>query len=190
MDNRQVQFFEMRKSDYKRAKTLYQKTFPRYERIPLSILFLFFKKKENVAFFNIFDQTNWLGFIYLWIGENLIYLQYLAIDEMFRSKGFGGMAIEKIKEKYPGRRIFLGIEEVAEGVDNFEQRQKRKKFYMRHGFLSSGYKREQKSVSMELLVYGGPLELKDLVGLGRECVGWIFGFFLNWYLKNNILKTE
>jgi len=190
--NSQIYFVEVGKPDYKKAKELYRKAFPKHERVPLVILSWFFRKRTNkrAAFYSIYYKNSWAGFIYLWVGDDLVYVHYLAIDETLRSKGYGGMALEEIKERYANQRIVLGIEEVDKEVANFEQRRKRRDFYKRHGFVSSGYRRTQKSVSMELLVHGGTFQPSDLLKLITECMGKCKGYFLGRMLENSISKKE
>ena len=111
----------------------------------------------------MYDGELWIGFNYLIFYKDFIFLQYLAIDSAVRSKGYGGKVIEKIKEIYPEYRIGLGIEELNKEADNYMLRAKRKNFYLKNGFIDSGYCIKQKPVPFELLFFGKHFEIEEVL---------------------------
>lgn len=123
--------------DSEKVRDLIYESFPEVERFPMSLLF--HKTKLNaVDFFAIYDKDTFVGFTYLITRKTLTYVQYLAIDGNFRSKGYGSLILSQIKERYPKNQIILNIEAVDESAINYEQRVIRKKFYIRNGYESSG----------------------------------------------------
>lgn len=181
----EIQLLETENSeDYKKLKALYQQSFPLYERLPLALW-----KKIETKFYSIYDHEEWIGFIMLLSNKELVYISYFAIDPKFQSKGYGGKVLEKIKSEYDGKRIFLAAEKAIEGTKNFEQRCKRNAFYERQGFVFSGYGMNMKSASMNLLIYGGNFEPRDLIDFIQECVGGSIGKLLQWQVKKFLKES-
>ena len=67
--------------------------------------------------------------------NKLSYVFYLAIDKSMRGKGFGSAVLHALKEKYVGQNVFLAIERIEESAPNYDERVKRKHFYMNNGFV-------------------------------------------------------
>ena len=176
-------------AEYKKVKALYISAFPVYERYPLFIL-NWWSKSKNAKFYNIYDGELWIGFNYLMMDNNILMLQYLAIDANIRSKGYGGKIIEKIKNMYSDKVIILGIEIPDEKSKNNEDRIKRKKFYLNNGFIESGYYIKQKPVPFELLIYGNYFSIDKLYKLYETLFGKIVWKIFYQLIKNIIIKNN
>jgi GNAT superfamily N-acetyltransferase len=182
-----IKFIELKNSDeYKKVKSLYYNAFPVHERTPLFIL-LRKRKLKNVTFYCIYNCQEWIGFIYLIHNKNLLLIQYFAIKENFRSKGYGEEVISKIKKMYNWYRIILGIEKNDSKSKNNEQRIKRKKFYQKCGFRESGYFVKQ-HIPMELLIFGETVTPEEVFELFQKYVGNILGFLLKNIIMKRIIK--
>ncbi|GAB6687529.1 GNAT family N-acetyltransferase [Bacillus cereus] len=120
-----------------KVRDLLYEAFPKVERLPMSLLFHKMKNK-TVDFFAIYDNDTFVGFTYLITRKNLTYVQYLAIDTKFQSKGYGSQILSRIRDRYSNNQIVLNIEADDESAVNYEQRVVRKKFYLRNGYKSSG----------------------------------------------------
>jgi GNAT superfamily N-acetyltransferase len=146
--------------DYDRINILFHAEFTGHGKTALRKL-IQKSKSRNIAFYSVYDDKIWIGFIYLIFKNDLLLIQYFAIDSNNRSKGYGGEVIKKIKEIYSGYRIILGIEKYEEKAKNNEQRIKRKKFYEKHGFKESGYIVKQYGILNEILIYGDTFLLEE-----------------------------
>jgi len=174
--------------DYAKVKRLYRTTFPVYERIPVSILYRN-RNKDCAGFYSIYDEGNWVGLIYLLEGRDMIYIWYLAVNKSNQSKGYGGAVLEKVKHDYPDKAITLAVETLREDAPNFEQRKRRKAFYQRHGFESSGYTTNLKSMSFDLLVFGGEFHPESFKSLTREFGGKFLGDAAAYFKGKMITKN-
>ena len=85
-------------------------------------------KNKYFNFFEIYDGDVAVGFTALWVFENFVFIEHIAIDEDKRGGGYGSKAIELIKEKY-NKPLILEAEAPVT-----EQQIKRIKFYNRLGF--------------------------------------------------------
>ena len=141
------------KTEYNKLKELYQKAFPKDERLPLWILKIKSKRKSEF-FYSIYDEEKFIGLIYLINNDNITYVLYLAIDSNNRGKGYGSIVLDKIKEESGQESVVLCIEEIDSNADNYEQRIKRKKFYEKNGFRETGYKNKEGKRFYEILTYG------------------------------------
>lgn len=132
------------------AKKIYLNSFPQKEQIPYEIL------KNNIVlgkakFSGIFSDSQLVGIIYYTKYENLVYIFYFAIDFTIQSKGYGREAIKTIQRYFSNDKIILLVEEVSDDAENKEQREKRKQFYLRNGFVASGKIMTEGGVRYEML---------------------------------------
>ena len=174
--------------DYKSVKKLFFEAFPIHERYPLFYL-IWKSKSENIKFYCMYDGELWIGFNYLLFYKDLIFVQYIAIDSNIRSKGYGGKVIEKIKEIYPEYRIALGIEQLNKEAKNNELRIRRKNFYLKNGFIDSGYYVKQKPVPFELLFYGKYIEIEEVLETIKVMTGKLLWKIASPYFRKLIKYT-
>ncbi|MCI9409627.1 MAG: GNAT family N-acetyltransferase [Oscillospiraceae bacterium] len=118
--------------DYRNIGRLYRTAFPADERAPMWLLAMK-SGKENVDFWGIYADGKWSGLAYVISEGSASYLFYLALSENMRGRGIGSKALQSILIHYEGQRIFLALEQLDESANNFEERQKRRKFYIRNG---------------------------------------------------------
>ena len=91
------------------------------ERIPTSLLR--YKLRRGKAGFNVlYEDDIWIGLIYATEYKDIVFIQFLAIPESFRSSGYGSKVMEAMEYMQPGKRIVLNIEELDEQAENAPQR--------------------------------------------------------------------
>ena len=144
--------FKNNKQCNKDVKNLYKRAFPKEERAPYWVLKAL-AKKDNAKFYGIYNDEKFVGLVYNVYYKDIVFVFYLAIDETLRGQGYGTEIIDLIKNKYENYRIILNIEEIDEGSDNYKQRIKRKKFYIKNGFYDLNYTIKEAGVTYEMLCY-------------------------------------
>ena len=181
-----IKFSELKRrtSDFEKFKPLYHSAFPAYEQVPVWILFRK-AKSENILFYSVYDNETWIGFVYLIIDGDLLFLQYFAVDDNVRSKGYGGAILSKLKADFSEYRIFFAIEMPDEKAENNEQRIKRKEFYEKHGFREAGYIIEQPNVTFEILLHGDSIVVDDAYKLMKK----LWGKFI-WAIMKKFIKIH
>lgn len=151
-------------------KRLYKEAFPKEEQVPFFLLkYKAMKGKAN--FYGIYDKNEFIGLLYTVCYKDIVFLFYLAIHSKKRGNGYGSVILEKVKHKFKNHRIILNIEEVDENNSNFEQRQKRKKFYIKNGFKDSNIKTKENHVIYEMLYCGGNVTYEEYSELMKNCLG-------------------
>ncbi len=157
----------------RRLKALYTSAFPKYERKPFWMIER--KKKEGVMETLVIEEEGeFAGLAISILFEDVILLDYFAIEPKFRSKGLGGRALQAVRDRYEDRRFLLEIERTDVKCDNVEQRIRRKKFYLRNGLTETGVKVLLFDVPMEILSDGSPYSfgeyqrLYQMIAPGRE----------------------
>ena len=90
-----------------------------------------------------------------------------------------------MKVMHAGKRIVLNIEKLDEQERNFEQRIKRKAFYEKNGFSSSGYFVKEPGEKLEMLIFGGSISKEEIEAMYKNFFGSIIGFLL----RPKIIKT-
>lgn len=139
--------------DYKKISRLYRTAFPADERAPT--WFLAMKSgNDNVDFWGIYADREWVGLAYVISEGSASYLFYLALSESMRGRGIGSRALQSLLIHYEGQRIFLALEQLDEFADNFEERQKRRKFYMRNGFKPLSLTIREATVTYDVMSTG------------------------------------
>lgn len=96
-------------------------------------------KAENFDFLALLDGDSFVGFMVVQTHGDMAYLFFLAIEPSCRAKGYGGRAIETLKAQYPGRKQVVDFEMPDENAANSKQRDRRRAFYLRNGYLETGH---------------------------------------------------
>lgn len=114
-----------------------EEAFPISERMTMDDFFLL-ASETDADVLGIYDAGRPIGFAIVVKNEECGYVNYFAIDQNFRSKGYGGASLKKIFEAYSQIQIILDFEELDADAANIDQRIRRKNFYLRNGFHETG----------------------------------------------------
>ncbi|MCR9186001.1 MAG: GNAT family N-acetyltransferase [Halieaceae bacterium] len=156
---------------------LYKEAFPGAQRIPKFLLRHMLRNGKE-GFIVIYENDDWLGLIYSIEYRDIAFVQFLAISESSRSKGYGSKVMESLRCVNSGKRIVLNIEELDEQAENCQQRVKRRAFYEKNGFTSSGYIVKEPDERHEMLIRGGCISKEEIESMYKEILGRILGFFV------------
>lgn len=149
-----MELIPARKCDYPYLRDLYLKSFPKSEWKPFP--FLRWRAKQDIMDLLILkDGGKNLGLTFTAKYQDLVLVDYFAIDPACRGQGVGSQAIPLWKELYPGKRIFLEIEQLLPSVPNYAQRVSRKHFYLKNGLRETG---------LFVNLFGEPMEVLSLTG--------------------------
>ena len=163
-------------ANYLKVIELYKKAFPGAQRIPTWIL-RYKLRKGKVGFNIIYSHDTWVGLIYITEYKDIVFIQFLAIDESYRSGGFGSKVMDLLKDTHSGKRIVLNIEELVKQAKNYQQRVKRKAFYEKNGFSSSGYIVQEADERHEMLILGGRISKEEIDSNYKSLLGGVISFF-------------
>ena len=111
--------------------------------------------KGKLDVWAIMNEGKFVGFTTVFPYSVLVYVFFLAIHKDCRSCGYGTRALSLIAEQYPGKRVVLDIEPDDLSQPGNELRLRRKAFYLRNGFSSSGYMLTYLGLRFEILYAGG-----------------------------------
>lgn len=158
---KRINFFS---SDYRKISRLYKLSFPADERAPMWLL-AFKSKSENVDFWGLYSDDEWVGLAYVISEGKASYLFYLALSENLRGKGIGSKALQSLKKHYAGQRLFLALEQLDESAKNYEERQKRRNFYLKNGMKPLPLTIREASVTYDVMGTGDvePEEYKSMM---------------------------
>jgi len=119
------------------VEALYNAAFPAEER-PFSVkdAMAYIEKNGNVELAAAFDEGVMVGFYAIEVRENHIYLQFIAVNQQIRGKGYGGRILSKLLEENKDRVFFASIEKPVPGEDGFEIKTRRQQFYERNGMIT------------------------------------------------------
>lgn len=120
------------------VKKLFERAFPKAERLPMWLLLLLARRK-GVDFEAYYDDDNFCGFSYIVENDDLAFILYLAVNDEMRSQGYGSRILECVKTKAGEKPIVLNIEPLDSNAENCEQRKRRLTFYEKNGYVNTGF---------------------------------------------------
>ena len=133
---------------------LYLQAFPKAERKPWRMIRKMYRLGRSDVWYAM-EGSRFAGLAITINSPDVILVDYLAVSKHHRNRGIGGQILTRMKEYYPGKGLFLEIENPYAHTPDQALRQRRKAFYLRCGFTP-----------MQVMVYlfGVEMEL-----LGMDC---------------------
>lgn len=110
-------------------------SFPDNERVPIDELFRF----GGIDVIGITNNGETAGFLAMRRFADLAYIAYFAIAPEIRSQGIGTAALKALHGFYADCQIAVDIEAPDDKYPNNAQRLSRRGFYMRCGFIPTGW---------------------------------------------------
>lgn len=150
-----------------RIYRLYQSAFPRSEKKPFSMIRSMYKKGKSDVWY-CEKGGKFVGFVITINGPDKVLLDYLAVHEKRRGQGVGSELLRQMREQYTGKGVFLEIETVTESAENYEERKRRKRFYLSNGMTELGVFVELFGVEMELLGFDCTLTFEEYQAFYRD----------------------
>lgn len=136
--------------EYLKIFRLYRKSFPKCERKPFSMILKMKKKgKSDIWYFE--DESGFLGFSSTINGEREILIDYFTVNEKLRGRGNGTKMIQCLMNHYTPLGVFLEIEMLDERAANYNERVRRRSFYLSAGLEPLDTCAKLFGVDMELL---------------------------------------
>ncbi|MBE6851026.1 MAG: GNAT family N-acetyltransferase [Ruminococcus sp.] len=131
-------------------KKLYLSAFPPEERKPFALI-LRQRAKGLLQVFTAMDEGEPVGFAITAVSDSLILLDYLAVSDVFRNRGYGSEILKALAVYYHNTPMFLEIETPDAHAPNQAERLARKSFYLRNGYYETGISVLLWGVKMEIL---------------------------------------
>ncbi|MCF6437600.1 GNAT family N-acetyltransferase [Pseudoalteromonas sp. MMG022] len=177
------QVFNSNDANYLKVIDLYKEAFPGAQRIPTFVLR--YKLRNGPKGFNVlYENDKWVGLIYCTHYQDIVFVQFLAIAGQFRSKGYGSKVMNTMSGMYPTKRIVLNIEQIDTRAKNYQQRVKRKAFYEKNGFTSTGFLVAEPGEMHEMLIRGGSINQEEIESMYKS----LFGKFLGFFIRPKVIK--
>lgn len=123
-------------SHYRKVRRLYFEAFPPIEQLPLWVLCVL-ALRSDIEFYAVYADTEFCGLLYLVNDPDHTLIFYFAVRTDLHSRGYGAAILQHLKNR--GGAVSLIMESMREVCENATQRQRRKEFYLRNGFLDTGY---------------------------------------------------
>ena len=120
--------------DYQNIKKVFLTAFPKEECPPFFLMKRKAQKRKGMLLL-IEEEKQFLGFFYIIISKDLVYLAFFAMSEENRNHGYGSKALAQLKQRYEGKRILIACEKLDPSAKNYAIRVHRHNFYCRNGFI-------------------------------------------------------
>lgn len=166
-----VQKVSLKNKNIQKVKALYHEAFPEIERLPLTMLHLM-ALKSNIDFLAVYDDDVFVGLLYLVSNQTNTLLYYLAVNQTLRSKGYGSQILTWLKTNKTSV-ISLIMETVHEPCDDLEKRLARKNFYLRNGFIDTGYYMKDYAGIFDILSTDATLDPTAFMQLIHQFTFWL-----------------
>ena len=132
-------------------KGLYREAFPREERKPFWLIRR--KVRQGVMGLWLLEEDGPAGMASAIFAGERVLLDYFAIDARRRGQGLGSRALAELQGFCQGRTLLLEIEALEAGAQNYDQRVRRKRFYLKNGMEETGLVCSVFGNRMELLCW-------------------------------------
>ena len=142
------------------VRQMYLRAFPSEERMPFPAM-VAMSKLWHTDFLEFYDGDTLCGFVYLAHNRKLVFIMFLAVDEVLRSKGYGSAILHEIQNRYPDKKIIVSIEPCDAAASDLALRARRKAFYSRNGYRETGYRMRLSGVEQEILICNGEFNKKE-----------------------------
>ena len=158
------------KDNISKIKKLYRSAFPCVERKSFGFIIRQCEKGEADMLAIETNDGKFVGLAITVMYKDLAMLDYFAIHPKVRGKGIGSRALQMLKARYADKRFFLEIEAV-ERSGNYEQRKRRREFYLKSGMIPCGFTAYTFFTNMEILTAGKPVTFDEYRALYRSHLG-------------------
>lgn len=147
------------RKQWKEIRKLYESAFPTYEKKPFWLIYWKSKQKKTDVWYLEKNKT-FVGLAITVNSPELVLLDYFAIDEKQRGKGFGSESLKTLQKYYKDHKFFLEIESVYEKCENPEERKRRKQFYLKNGMTEMKIMVNLFGTNMEVMGYQCKLDFE------------------------------
>ena len=162
---RLIRYLGKDRTTLKKFKKLYAAAFPKEERKPFKLIERM-SSEGKVDMLKIEGESGeFLGLAFTVLDEKFVLLDYFAISEDKRCRGYGRAALELIKERYPNRPILIEIEDPDDESPNKAERLRRLNFYKECKMKLNSFKIILFGVNMITLSSGAPVSFEDYKSL-------------------------
>lgn len=122
--------------EFSKAMEIYVDSFPSNERHPIEVIKRRVKQGKSLLFVGYFENKLLVIALLYPLKHDFVLLDYIAVVEEHRSRGFGTEFVKKllriINDKQIGKHLLVEVEDPRFG-NNKLQRERRLKFYKRLG---------------------------------------------------------
>lgn len=138
---------------YGEVRDLYEIAFPEEERLPWEDL-MRLTDAMPLDFTAYFDLDTFVGLTIVLPREKYNWFWYFAVNEQLRGKGYGQKILNHIIQQYQDKSLILDMESPRQECDNFDQRLRRRDFYLRNGFRDTEAEKTFEGITYTILMKG------------------------------------
>lgn len=144
------------------VKRIYTESFSKEDRMPF-IMMIMMSYLPNTEFLSFYDADKLCGFVYMATIRKITFVMFFAVDQNIRLKGYGSCILDKIRSIHPTNKIVVTIEPCDTGVNDYEQRLKRKRFYINNGYAETGHFIKLGGKTQEIIVNNGTFNKREFM---------------------------
>ncbi len=146
---------------------LYKTSFPRDEVEPEEHLRSIIKSGALKAFYAQNDGE-FAGFALVFPLGRISLLAFLAVPDNIRGGGTGTKILDFFKQEYAGKTLTIEIEDTEQPASNSAMRMRRRGFYLRNGYVTTGFKSMLYGTRLEIMCIGDPITPEEYIALQEK----------------------
>lgn len=154
----------MSSEDIEVLEKINYEAFPDDERIELPKIFSVCELTDGEVL-GWYADGELIGFSMTHRNDTCVYLNFFAIKNSERCKGYGHKVLQMLQDRYSDVQLILDFEVLDAEADNYEIRKRRKAFYLRNGMCETGYYTKLYDNYFELVCNHGKLNVDDAKSL-------------------------
>ena len=156
---RLIRIRDINESSFEFVKQLYEDSFPVNERKDLK--YLLSENQDIGEIYVVEEENQWIGFVCILFTIEIAHIIYFSVLPKLRNKGYGTKILKMVCEMKKGYRVIVDIEQPILETNNYEQRIKRKHFYLNNSFDETDVQYKWHGDYFEILSYGGNISEKE-----------------------------
>ncbi len=161
----QIKHIDRDSQDFPEFCRLYRSAFPLQERVHLGVYLE--DRTGTLDILGFYEESTFCGFSILMTYGDLTQILYFAIEEEMRGRGYGGRALEALKQ-YFSSRLMADVEEPEEGSPLQAFREARIRFYKQNGFTETPVRFGWEGERYVMLVSRGSLTAEEYKAFWRQ----------------------
>lgn len=159
-----------KKADLHRIKRLYKQAFPPNERKPWANMQQLCNDNRGEILALQYNRQ-FVGLAITLHNNDLVLLDYLAVEPSHRSRGIGRLALSALQNRYQNRRLVVEIERPDAPGMNKPLCERRREFYRRAGLPETGLIAHIYQTEFLLLTPNQPLTFAEYYDLYYQLFG-------------------
>lgn len=149
------------------VRELYHTAFPKEEQLPFWLLSAS-AYMRGVELSCYFDADHLVGFAHVTRYRSIVFVMFFAVSDAVRGMGYGSAILAHLRAQNEGLCVVLNVEPLDPSAENYEERERRMRFYEKNGFYDTGYEIDEVGGTFNVLSTVQTPSMQEYLGVFRR----------------------